>query len=1150
MEKKFSIFLHFLILFLFGFDICHSLETAHVRKRLSETKEFEPPQQVFLANRPKPQTVDIFNQHDGSFTLKDDGDETNINLERPSVMAPPIFYHMQNYTTENGLLLDNFHGGTFDRLGNLWIATDGEGVSKYDGQTFTNYTHAAGLPHGIVWRILEDKNGDLWFATDGGGIAKYNGIFFTIFTTEHGLASNHLRGILEDHQGNLWFSTYGEGVSKFDGKTFTNFTDADGLGNNKVYEMSQDKNGNIWFATEGGGASKFDGESFINYTKKDGLASNRIRAILVDKKGNVWFGTDQSGVSKFDGKTFITFTASDGLCNNNIWNIMEDKKGHIWFGTDKGACEYDGETFISYVKENGLTDNNVRRILEDRDSNIWFFTFGSGLFKYGGKFLTSFILQDYVRSVAEDKKGNLWFSTEGSGIYKYDGKSFINYSIHQGLPNSSFESSLLDKDGNLWFGTQKHGVTKYDGKSFTTYTTEQGLADNGIWSIREDQLGNLWFGTDRNGVSKFDGKMFTTYTTKQGLSSDAIRTTLLDKKGNLWFGTDGGGISKFDGKAFTNYTTADGLINNHNWALLEDDSGNIWVGSLDGASRFDGSTFINYNLEDGLPDLVIANFGVTQEGEIIIGSQNGIAILTGYIKEGKTLPAQNSLKNEELKTYKPIFEIYNSKRGYPIKDINLGQNAIYLDKEGIVWMGTGSSKTSLMRMDYSALNKNKNPLHMEIQKLKINNEIVIWSDLHNGIPKIPSQSESPGDIFPPGRTEEAINLKIPLNPKQKEEMRRKFGAIGFDSLQKLSYVPTMIELPYSLNTMTIDFGAIEPALPNDLMYQYKLAGYSDQWSAPSNHTQVTFGNIFEGNYQFLLKAQSPFGVWSEKLLILPVRILPPWYRTWWAYGIYLLSLLAAFLGLLRWRTAALLKREKALKDIVNERTTEVVTEKRKSDELLLNIFPVEISEELKNTGKAKTQSYESATILFTDFTNFTKISEGLPASELVELIDYCYKNFEQIIAKYNIEKIKTIGDSFMAAGGLPVSNKTHAQDAVHAALEIIEFMKKTKEKRQEEGKDFFGIRIGINTGPVIAGIVGSKKFAYDIWGDTVNMASHLEHSGEDGKINISAATYQLIRDEFICVYRGKIYAKSKGKIDMYFVVGKAPNLLRTSFPSS
>jgi class 3 adenylate cyclase/Tfp pilus assembly protein PilF len=213
----------------------------------------------------------------------------------------------------------------------------------------------------------------------------------------------------------------------------------------------------------------------------------------------------------------------------------------------------------------------------------------------------------------------------------------------------------------------------------------------------------------------------------------------------------------------------------------------------------------------------------------------------------------------------------------------------------------------------------------------------------------------------------------------------------------------------------------------------------------------------------------------------------------------------------------------------------IESERKKSDALLLNILPVETAEELKEKGFAEARTFESVSVIFTDFKDFTKVAESLDAKSLVKEIDYVFKKFDEIITKHNIEKIKTIGDAYMAAAGLPIENKTHAVDMVSAALEILETIEEIKTDRKNKGLPFFEIRIGIHTGPVVAGIVGTKKFAYDIWGDAVNVASRMESSSEAGKINISGSTYELIKNQFKCHYRGKVTAKNKGEIDMYFV---------------
>ncbi len=193
-----------------------------------------------------------------------------------------------------------------------------------------------------------------------------------------------------------------------------------------------------------------------------------------------------------------------------------------------------------------------------------------------------------------------------------------------------------------------------------------------------------------------------------------------------------------------------------------------------------------------------------------------------------------------------------------------------------------------------------------------------------------------------------------------------------------------------------------------------------------------------------------------------------------------------------------------------------------------------MAEELKNPGRSKARRYEQVTVMFTDFKDFTRHSENMTPEQLVGEVDFCFRKFDQIISKHHLEKIKTIGDAYLCVGGIP-DDEEGAVRVVRAALEMRDFIGHTHKERSFKEGSFFQMRIGITTGPVVAGIVGEKKFAYDIWGDTVNTAARMEQTGEVGKINISGVTYELVKDKFDCTYRGKISAKNKGEIDMYFV---------------
>ena len=324
-------------------------------------------------------------------------------------------------------------------------------------------------------------------------------------------------------------------------------------------------------------------------------------------------------------------------------------------------------------------------------------------------------------------------------------------------------------------------------------------------------------------------------------------------------------------------------------------------------------------------------------------------------------------------------------------------------------------------------------------------------------------------------------------------------------------------------------------------FQYFLEGFDGAWTLWQKTNYKEYTNLPSGSYSLHLKFRKVDNE-IEELSLISFKVLPPWYLSTLAlflYPVIVLLSIWVFYNQLNYRFA---KTKYMLEQLINNRTEDLIKEKEKSETLLNNVLPKITADEIMNKGKAEKTKYNFVTVLFSDIQGFTKIAEEMNPEVLIDELDKFFFHFDSVVEKYDIEKIKTIGDAYMCAGGIPEKNRTNPVEVVLAALEMQQYMLKMKGTTDMEGIKFWDIRIGIHTGTVIAGVVGHKKMTYDIWGDTVNTASRMETSGEAGKINISGTTYEFVRDFFICEHRGKMPVKYKGELDMYFVEGIKPEL--------
>lgn len=929
----------------------------------------------------------------------------NIYHITPPVTVPAGFWSpMVAYTADQGLF-STIECLFRDRDGYLWFGTDGGGVIRYDGNTFITYTTSHGLGKNSVRAIAQDNKGDLWFGSMAGGVSRYDGRRFTNYTLKDlGIDywNNSVSSILVDSDNNIWFGTYGGGVSRYDGKKYTVFTHKDGLGwvcngdclgADVVLHMLEDRKGSIWFCMGGGGISHYDGKHFTNYSKEQGLGDNIVRRATKDHLGNIWFATAGGGATRFDGRSLSTFNTSNGLADNDVWDIQEDDQGHLWMGTYGGVSRYDGTSFTTFTTRNGLVDNTVSGIVQDKSGSLWFGTYGGGVNRYDRQAFTTFSAKEgfpnsIVTCIDEDSTGNMWFGAAGNGICRYDGRSITTFSTGQGIPFGFIESIKADRNNGLWIGTGGTGATRYDGRTFTTIDHTQGLSSGTVYCILHDRQGATWLSTDR-GVNRYDGKTMTTFSKAQGLCHAEIFCMAEDRNGCIWLGSSNGGVSRYDGHKFTNYTSANGLASNEITDIHADKAGNIWIGS-DGAgvTRYDGKTFLTFTTTDGLANDHIQSIAEDKKGVIWMGTNEGFCGITAFKNTNRLLPADTVLGNSVIcDAYTPVFETYNFKNGYPVR--NVRARTMFIDSKDIIWAGVGDL---LLRFDRGAIRRDTTSPHLSITSLKINGKDVIWYGLQNGTHKRDTRQKKEDSLAMVN--EELTTYGSLLGEAGIDTMCREFAGVSFDSIGRSYPVPYGLVLPYVHNNITFSFAAISPSRAAQVRYRYMLEGYDKEWGQLSDRTSATFGNMTEGTYTFKLQALNPDGVLS-----LPVtytfKILPPLYRTWWAYGFYLVAIALGIYALLRWRTLQLRKEKERLEQVIVERTAEVVMEKTEverqkkvADGLLVqkDILMKEIHHRVKNNLQVISTLLDLQLDNITDDNARKAISEGMGRIRSISLI--------------------------------------------------------------------------------------------------------------------------------------------------------------------
>ena len=718
-------------------------------------------------------------------------------------------YSFKTYTVANGLGSASINHIFQDSRGYIWFATQGGGVSRFDGKEFKNFTKADGLIHNDVTYLAEDKTGNIWIGT-ASGASCFNGNSFQNYDIQSGLTDRVVFSIQADPENKIWFATQDRGIRIYDGSNFDSLTICNGLPSNEVYALTQDHKGNYWFGLAYGIAKYEDGR-ITGYKDSNHIEDKAFFSILLDGHGNIWFGSTSGTVVKINDADSIQRVQLPALLENDfIGGITQDKKGNLWFATDHGLLKYDGQEFKVFNEEKGLSANITQTVMCDYEENIWCGTLGGGanlltneaFFRYTQK---DGLFSRHITCIEKHPSRDLYYVGTGNGLFVFNPLSepLFKAITNQEVENTNIITISIDRQGLIWACTLK-GIFVLENRNdhYHVLKRYEEIDDERVISptkIIHDLKGNCWVATYGSGLFRLSssftevaedkpafkarlpdgqGKEETlpiekSFNTTTGFPSDNLLTVFEDAQSNIWVGTQDVGILKYDGTGFSPIHIDD-IENEAIWCISGDNDGNIYFGTGEsGVYRYDGSKTIRYTIHDGLSS---GFYNAMQWDK----SRNSL-----WLASEKGLERITLGQNGKIVTHK----YYAEQTGF--KRIAFNHNAILLDEDGRVWLGTADG---------------------------------LWrfNEPEKSLKTIPPKIHLTGiRIF-----YEQADLK-------------KYS----DSINERTRLPENLQLPFNKNHLTFDIQALTT---KDVKYSFILEGLDKDWSTPTKINEITYSNISPG----------------------------------------------------------------------------------------------------------------------------------------------------------------------------------------------------------------------------------------------------------------------------------------------------------------
>lgn len=799
--------------------------------------------------------------------------------------------HFERLSIDDGLSQSNVKAIIQDEAGFLWFGTE-NGLNRYDGYNFKQYRRDRAadntLDSDFITDMSIDAGGNLWIATDGGGVARWNPHLdeFTVMRNDPNnrqtIGDDVVRAVLADGNGHIWIGTRRSGLDRLDTDTgvITHFrhdrNNPATLSHDEVHDLAIDADGMLWVGTQKGlnrldpGTGKVT-RFFHDKNDTQSLSENTVQSLLVDSEGMLWVGTLSSGVNMLNPATGRAqrFSTRSGdrtsLSNNRVEVLFEDSDRRLWVGTADGLNLWNRERgdFTVYRHDPAdpfsISDDNIVSLFQDRSGVLWIGTKFHGLSKWNPR-SWSFghinakasepggLNSSQISSFTEDPEGNLWVGTFGGGVNILERSSdTMRYLRHEpgdanSLTDDRVMAQLTDSRGQIWVGTMGGGLNRVDPKTgeIDVYrhdpANSRSLAADAIMTLFEDSRGRIWVGTYGNGVSRIDvdGSSFTNFAPETGnehsLSGSRATAIAEDQDGTIWVGTDGGGLSYFDvamghwERFLHDQNNPQSLSDNTVYSMHVDAHGQMWIGTRAGLNQLISSaegqssaTFRSITQRDGLANDTIYGIRPDTSGNLWLSTNYGLA---------RYNPAGGKIRN------------FHRDHGLQGEEFNFG--AHYANSRGDLFFGGANGFNAF------------NPAQLEL-------------------------TSTPPLV--------ALTLFTKLNTPAETD-------VPYERLES-------VDLDYSDDVVTFEFAALDFVSAARNRYTYMLEGFDKDWVNAGTERRITYTNLDAGNYVLKVRAENSEGVPSKKGIELRLNVSPPPWQTWWAYLLYVIVASVAIYAFLR-----------------------------------------------------------------------------------------------------------------------------------------------------------------------------------------------------------------------------------------------------------